>query len=72
MTRIELERKCDEVGLDCFEIGNKCRTRGRTLWSHAKAESEHGVAEDTDRKSVGIGLKTGMESIYMLLMEERN
>ena len=57
MTRIDFKGKRDEVGLYCFAVRRKSRTGGRTLSSHAKAESEHGVAEDRSRKSVGMKLE---------------
>ena len=53
MTRIDFKRKCDEVGLYCFAIGNRS-TGGRTLSSHAKAESKHGVAEDRNINIFGM------------------
>ena len=33
----------------------KGRKGGQALQSHANTESEHGVAEDGDRRSVGMG-----------------
>ena len=56
-TRVGFERGCDEAGMYCFAIiiGNKRRTKGRTFRiTLNKAEREHGVAEDRDRKSVGM------------------
>ena len=52
MTRIEFKRECNGVGLYCLATG-KSRIGGRTLWIHAKSESEHGVAEDRDRIGMG-------------------
>ena len=46
MARIEFKEKCDDVGLYRlyrFAIG-------KTLSSHAKVESEHGVADDKRQK----------------------
>ena len=51
MTRKELKRECDEVGMYCFAIG-KVDGEGEQFPSHAETESEHGMAEDRDRKSV--------------------
>ena len=53
MTRIEFKTKCDEVGVYCFPIG-KVEQEGGILSSHAKTESENGVAEDRHRKWVRI------------------
>ena len=40
----------------------KSRKGGRTFPSHANTESEQGVANARDKRSVGMGQKTGMES----------